>query len=162
MRWQWCVFHVRSLLSCSGGVGLSPPVSRSPAEPCPSRSLPVHPAKKRKHSESPPNTLNAQMLNGLIKQEPGMGSVPLNPDRVQTPPWHQPGALSPGTPVIPGIPALLLPGLWEEGRWLPEVANLWDSPLAWIWCCPGRASHFLGLPSSGYSAQWVELGFNPF
>ncbi|KFM01851.1 Myelin regulatory factor, partial [Aptenodytes forsteri] len=58
--------------------------------------LPVHPAKKRKHSESPPNTLNAQMLNGLIKQEPGMGSVPLNPDRVQTPPWHQPGALSPG------------------------------------------------------------------
>lgn len=109
MRWQWCVFHVRSLLSCSGGVGLSPPVSRSPAEPCPSHSLPVHPAKKRKHSESPPNTLNAQMLNGLIKQEPGMGSVPLNPDRVQTPPWHQPGALSPGTPVIPGIPALLLP-----------------------------------------------------
>ncbi|KFW64911.1 Myelin regulatory factor, partial [Pygoscelis adeliae] len=59
--------------------------------------LPVHPAKKRKHSESPPNTLNAQMLNGLIKQEPGMGSVPLNPDRVQTPPWHQPGALSPVT-----------------------------------------------------------------
>ncbi|XP_074951169.1 myelin regulatory factor isoform X3 [Phalacrocorax aristotelis] len=34
--------------------------------------LPVHPAKKRKHSESPPNTLNAQMLNGLIKQEPGL------------------------------------------------------------------------------------------
>uniref|UniRef100_U3KBE0 Myelin regulatory factor n=1 Tax=Ficedula albicollis TaxID=59894 RepID=U3KBE0_FICAL len=63
--------------------------------------LPVHPAKKRKHSESPPNTLNAQMLNGLIKQEPGMGSVPLNPDRVQTPPWHQPGALSPGTPPCP-------------------------------------------------------------
>uniref|UniRef100_K7GBL1 Myelin regulatory factor n=1 Tax=Pelodiscus sinensis TaxID=13735 RepID=K7GBL1_PELSI len=58
--------------------------------------LPVHPAKKRKHSESPPNTLNAQMLNGMIKQEPGMGSVPLNPDRVQTPPWHQQGALSPG------------------------------------------------------------------
>lgn len=69
--------------------------------PCGIHSLPVHPAKKRKHSESPPNTLNAQMLNGLIKQEPGMGSVPLNPDRVQTPPWHQPGALSPGTPAIP-------------------------------------------------------------
>uniref|UniRef100_A0A8D0H9Z1 Myelin regulatory factor n=1 Tax=Sphenodon punctatus TaxID=8508 RepID=A0A8D0H9Z1_SPHPU len=33
---------------------------------------PVHPAKKRKHSESPPNTLNAQMLNGMIKQEPGL------------------------------------------------------------------------------------------
>lgn len=56
----------------------------------------MHPAKKRKHSESPPNTLSAQMLNGLIKQEPGMGSVPLNPERVPTPPWHQPGPLSPG------------------------------------------------------------------
>ncbi|NXH87385.1 MYRF factor, partial [Edolisoma coerulescens] len=83
--------------------------------------LPVHPAKKRKHSESPPSTLNAQMLNGLIKQEPGMGSVPLNPDRVQTPPWHQPGALSPGTPVIPcnSNPAPAGPGPCEEGAWLP-------------------------------------------
>ncbi|XP_030057033.1 myelin regulatory factor [Microcaecilia unicolor] len=34
--------------------------------------LPVHPAKKRKHSESPTNTLNAQMMNGMIKQEPGL------------------------------------------------------------------------------------------
>nr|XP_033784757.1 myelin regulatory factor isoform X2 [Geotrypetes seraphini] len=34
--------------------------------------LPVHPAKKRKHSESPTNTLNAQMLSGMIKQEPGL------------------------------------------------------------------------------------------
>ncbi|XP_029438395.1 LOW QUALITY PROTEIN: myelin regulatory factor [Rhinatrema bivittatum] len=34
--------------------------------------LPVHPAKKRKHSESPTNSLNAQMLNGMIKQEPGL------------------------------------------------------------------------------------------
>lgn len=58
--------------------------------------LPVHPAKKRKHSESPSNTLNAQMFNGMIKQEPGTGSVPLNSERVQTPPWHQQGALSPG------------------------------------------------------------------
>lgn len=77
-----------------------------------SHSLPVHPAKKRKHSESPPNTLNAQMLNGLIKQEPGMGSVPLNPDRVQTPPWHQPGPLSPGmwfsVPQSLNTPSMLL------------------------------------------------------
>ncbi|XP_078536731.1 myelin regulatory factor isoform X1 [Lissotriton helveticus] len=34
--------------------------------------LPVHPAKKRKHSESPTNTMNSQMLNGMIKQEPGL------------------------------------------------------------------------------------------
>ncbi|XP_072128492.1 myelin regulatory factor isoform X2 [Mobula birostris] len=34
--------------------------------------IPVHPAKKRKHSDSPPNTLNTQMLNGMIKQEPGL------------------------------------------------------------------------------------------
>ncbi|XP_051779705.1 myelin regulatory factor isoform X3 [Erpetoichthys calabaricus] len=32
--------------------------------------IPVHQAKKRKHSDSPPSTLNAQMLNGMIKQEP--------------------------------------------------------------------------------------------
>lgn len=91
-----------------------------------SHSLPVHPAKKRKHSESPPNTLNAQMLNGLIKQEPGMGSVPLNPDRVQTPPWHQPGPLSPGMwfsaphPLIPPTrPSRPRPRTvpWPSGGW---------------------------------------------
>ncbi|XP_036391101.1 myelin regulatory factor isoform X2 [Megalops cyprinoides] len=32
----------------------------------------VHQAKKRKHSDSPPGTLNAQMLTGIIKQEPGL------------------------------------------------------------------------------------------
>ncbi|XP_069755436.1 myelin regulatory factor isoform X2 [Narcine bancroftii] len=37
-----------------------------------SEGIPVHPAKKRKHSDSPPNTLNTQMLNGMIKQEPGL------------------------------------------------------------------------------------------
>uniref|UniRef100_UPI00398EF85B myelin regulatory factor isoform X1 n=2 Tax=Pristiophorus japonicus TaxID=55135 RepID=UPI00398EF85B len=37
-----------------------------------SDGIPVHPAKKRKHSDSPPNTLNTQMLNGMIKQEPGL------------------------------------------------------------------------------------------
>ncbi|XP_078271361.1 myelin regulatory factor isoform X3 [Rhinoraja longicauda] len=37
-----------------------------------SEGIPVHAAKKRKHSDSPPNTLNAQMLNGIIKQEPGL------------------------------------------------------------------------------------------
>ncbi|KAJ8375870.1 hypothetical protein SKAU_G00064500 [Synaphobranchus kaupii] len=34
--------------------------------------IPVHQAKKRKHSDSPPNTLNAQILSGIIKQEPGL------------------------------------------------------------------------------------------
>ncbi|XP_021326266.1 myelin regulatory factor isoform X3 [Danio rerio] len=34
--------------------------------------MPVHPAKKRKHSDSPNNTLNSQMLTGMIKQEPGL------------------------------------------------------------------------------------------
>uniref|UniRef100_A0A8C0GTH2 Myelin regulatory factor n=1 Tax=Chelonoidis abingdonii TaxID=106734 RepID=A0A8C0GTH2_CHEAB len=108
--------------------------------------LPVHPAKKRKHSESPPNTLNVQMLNGMIKQEPGMGSVPLNPDRVQTPPWHQQGALSPGmcssSPPPPTLPntSLLLPGLIQDNdslngsyldpnyqsiKWQPHQQNKW-------------------------------------
>ncbi|XP_064191946.1 myelin regulatory factor isoform X1 [Anguilla rostrata] len=34
--------------------------------------IPVHQAKKRKHSDSPPTTLNAQILSGIIKQEPGL------------------------------------------------------------------------------------------
>ncbi|XP_043404457.1 myelin regulatory factor isoform X4 [Chelonia mydas] len=89
-------------------------------------SLPVHPAKKRKHSESPPNTLNAQMLNGMIKQEPGMGSVPLNPDRVQTPPWHQQGALSPG--LIQDNDSLngsYLDPNYQSIKWQPHQQNKW-------------------------------------
>ncbi|XP_075281175.1 myelin regulatory factor isoform X6 [Opisthocomus hoazin] len=88
--------------------------------------LPVHPAKKRKHSESPPNTLNAQMLNGLIKQEPGMGTVPLNPDRVQTPPWHQPGPLSPG--LIQDNDSLngsYLDPNYQSIKWQPHQQNKW-------------------------------------
>ncbi|MEQ2202401.1 hypothetical protein XENOCAPTIV_028224 [Xenoophorus captivus] len=34
-------------------------------------SIPVHQAKKRKHSDSPNSTLNSQILTGIIKQEPG-------------------------------------------------------------------------------------------
>ncbi|KAM6960495.1 myelin regulatory factor isoform 2-T2 [Aplochiton taeniatus] len=34
--------------------------------------IPAHQAKKRKHSESPNSTLNAQILTGIIKQEPGL------------------------------------------------------------------------------------------
>ncbi|XP_060742541.1 myelin regulatory factor isoform X3 [Tachysurus vachellii] len=34
--------------------------------------IPVHQAKKRKHSDSPNSTLNAQILSGIIKQEPGL------------------------------------------------------------------------------------------
>ncbi|XP_067397603.1 myelin regulatory factor isoform X2 [Emydura macquarii macquarii] len=88
--------------------------------------LPVHPAKKRKHSESPPNTLNAQMLNGMIKQEPGMGTVPLNPDRVQTPPWHQQGALSPG--LIQDNDSLngsYLDPNYQSIKWQPHQQNKW-------------------------------------
>ncbi|XP_054828945.1 myelin regulatory factor isoform X1 [Eublepharis macularius] len=88
--------------------------------------LPVHPAKKRKHSESPPSTLNAQMLNGMIKQEPGTGSVPLNPDRVQTPPWHQQGALSPG--LIQDNDSLngsYLDPNYQSIKWQPHQQNKW-------------------------------------
>lgn len=34
-------------------------------------TMPVHQAKKRKHSDSPNSTLNTQILTGIIKQEPG-------------------------------------------------------------------------------------------
>lgn len=107
---------------------------------CPPR-LPTHPSKKRKHSESPPNTLNAQMLNGMIKQEPGTvtalpphptrapsppwppqgplspgpGSLPLSIARVQTPPWHPPGAPSPGTWLACSTPQGAHPSRWGVG-----------------------------------------------
>lgn len=108
------------------------------------RSLPVHPAKKRKHSESPPNTLNAQMLNGLIKQEPGMGSVPLNPDRAPTPPWHQPGALSPGTGLFAPPFFFLFPSY-------PQHAN--------PQCQPGGVRPIWN-PKEGTAGQWVHPGPN--
>uniref|UniRef100_A0A8C6V497 Myelin regulatory factor n=1 Tax=Naja naja TaxID=35670 RepID=A0A8C6V497_NAJNA len=91
--------------------------------------LPVHPAKKRKHSESPSNTLNAQMFNGMIKQEPGTGSVPLNSDRVQTPPWHQQGALSPG--LIQDNDSLnsssYLDPNYQSIKWQPHQQNKWST-----------------------------------
>ncbi|KAM6460090.1 myelin regulatory factor isoform 8-T9 [Liasis olivaceus] len=94
----------------------------------PSR-LPVHPAKKRKHSESPSNTLNAQMFNGMIKQEPGTGSVPLNSDRVPTPPWHQQGALSPG--LIQDNDSLnsssYLDPNYQSIKWQPHQQNKWST-----------------------------------
>ncbi|XP_061532918.1 myelin regulatory factor isoform X2 [Phycodurus eques] len=34
--------------------------------------IPVHQAKKRKHSDSPNSTINSQILTGIIKQEPGL------------------------------------------------------------------------------------------
>ncbi|XP_067359086.1 myelin regulatory factor isoform X6 [Channa argus] len=34
--------------------------------------IPVHQAKKRKHSDSPNSTVNSQILTGIIKQEPGL------------------------------------------------------------------------------------------
>ncbi|XP_062849538.1 myelin regulatory factor isoform X2 [Trichomycterus rosablanca] len=40
--------------------------------------IPVPQAKKRKHSDSPNSTLNAQILSGIIKQEPGLMQDPDN------------------------------------------------------------------------------------
>ncbi|XP_059566446.1 myelin regulatory factor isoform X6 [Myotis daubentonii] len=114
--------------------------------------LPTHPSKKRKHSESPPNTLNAQMLNGMIKQEPGTvtalpahpprapsppwppqgplspgpGSLPLSIARVQTPPWHPPGAPSPGLlQDNDSLSGSYLDPNYQSIKWQPHQQNKW-------------------------------------
>ncbi|XP_062951609.1 myelin regulatory factor [Cynocephalus volans] len=114
--------------------------------------LPAHPSKKRKHSESPPNTLNAQMLNGMIKQEPGTvtalpphparapsppwppqgplspgpGSLPLSIARVQTPPWHPPGAPSPGLlQDNDSLSGSYLDPNYQSIKWQPHQQNKW-------------------------------------
>ncbi|XP_063053323.1 myelin regulatory factor [Engraulis encrasicolus] len=43
---------------------------QGPEVSCVHSGIPVHQAKKRKHSDSPNSTLNAQILSGIIKQEP--------------------------------------------------------------------------------------------
>ncbi|XP_066216853.1 myelin regulatory factor isoform X6 [Saccopteryx leptura] len=114
--------------------------------------LPTHPSKKRKHSESPPGTLNAQMLNGMIKQEPGTvaalpphpprapsppwppqgplspgpGSLPLSIARVQTPPWHPPGAPSPGLlQDNDSLSGSYLDPNYQSIKWQPHQQNKW-------------------------------------
>ncbi|XP_036060972.1 myelin regulatory factor isoform X2 [Onychomys torridus] len=114
--------------------------------------LPPHPSKKRKHSESPPNTLNAQMLNGMIKQEPGTvtalpphptrapsppwppqgplspgtSSLPLSIARVQTPPWHPPGAPSPGLlQDSDSLSGSYLDPNYQSIKWQPHQQNKW-------------------------------------
>ncbi|XP_041912002.1 myelin regulatory factor isoform X4 [Arvicola amphibius] len=114
--------------------------------------LPPHPSKKRKHSESPPNTLNGQMLNGMIKQEPGTvtalpphparapsppwppqgslspgtGSLPLSIARVQTPPWHPPGAPSPGLlQDSDSLSGSYLDPNYQSIKWQPHQQNKW-------------------------------------
>ncbi|XP_053418052.1 myelin regulatory factor isoform X5 [Nycticebus coucang] len=114
--------------------------------------LPTHPSKKRKHSESPPSTLNAQMLNGIIKQEPGTvtalpphptrapsppwptqgplspgpGSLPLSIARVQTPPWHPPGAPSPGLlQDNDSLSGSYLDPNYQSIKWQPHQQNKW-------------------------------------
>uniref|UniRef100_A0A8C2MRR3 Myelin regulatory factor n=1 Tax=Cricetulus griseus TaxID=10029 RepID=A0A8C2MRR3_CRIGR len=114
--------------------------------------LPPHPSKKRKHSESPPNTLNAQMLNGMIKQEPGTvtalpphparapsppwppqgplspgtSSLPLSIARVQTPPWHPPGAPSPGLlQDSDSLNGSYLDPNYQSIKWQPHQQNKW-------------------------------------
>uniref|UniRef100_A0A2I3HLL2 Myelin regulatory factor n=1 Tax=Nomascus leucogenys TaxID=61853 RepID=A0A2I3HLL2_NOMLE len=114
--------------------------------------LPTHPSKKRKHSESPPSTLNTQMLNGMIKQEPGTvtalplhptrapsppwppqgplspgpGSLPLSIARVQTPPWHPPGAPSPGLlQDSDSLSGSYLDPNYQSIKWQPHQQNKW-------------------------------------
>ncbi|XP_072616339.1 myelin regulatory factor isoform X45 [Vulpes vulpes] len=114
--------------------------------------LPTHPSKKRKHSESPPNTLNTQMLNGMIKQEPGTttslpphparapsppwppqgplspgpSSLPLSIARVQTPPWHPPGAPSPGLlQDNDSLSGSYLDPNYQSIKWQPHQQNKW-------------------------------------
>ncbi|XP_063143031.1 myelin regulatory factor isoform X5 [Rattus norvegicus] len=113
--------------------------------------LPPHPSKKRKHSESPPNTLNAQILNGMIKQEPGTvtalpphparapsppwpqgplspgtGSLPLSIARAQTPPWHPPGAPSPGLlQDSDSLSGSYLDPNYQSIKWQPHQQNKW-------------------------------------
>ncbi|XP_057634018.1 myelin regulatory factor isoform X5 [Chionomys nivalis] len=114
--------------------------------------LPPHPSKKRKHSESPPNTLNGQMLNGMIKQEPGTvtalpphparapsppwppqgplspgtGSLPLSIARVQTPPWHPPSAPSPGLlQDSDSLSGSYLDPNYQSIKWQPHQQNKW-------------------------------------
>ncbi|XP_032747484.1 myelin regulatory factor isoform X1 [Rattus rattus] len=113
--------------------------------------LPPQPSKKRKHSESPPNTLNAQMLNGMIKQEPGTvtalpphparapsppwpqgplspgtGSLPLSIARAQTPPWHPPGAPSPGLlQDSDSLSGSYLDPNYQSIKWQPHQQNKW-------------------------------------
>nr|XP_048313781.1 myelin regulatory factor isoform X7 [Myodes glareolus] len=114
--------------------------------------LPPHPSKKRKHSESPPNTLNGQMLNGMIKQEPGTvtalpphparapsppwppqgplspgtSSLPLSIARVQTPPWHPPGAPSPGLlQDSDSLSGSYLDPNYQSIKWQPHQQNKW-------------------------------------
>ncbi|KAM6160059.1 myelin regulatory factor [Erethizon dorsatum] len=114
--------------------------------------LPTHPSKKRKHSESPPNTLNAQMLNGMIKQEPGtvtalpphpaqapspswppqgplspgLSSLPLSIARAQTPPWHPPGAPSPGLlQDSDSLSGSYLDPNYQSIKWQPHQQNKW-------------------------------------
>ncbi|XP_023562845.1 myelin regulatory factor isoform X3 [Octodon degus] len=114
--------------------------------------LPTHPSKKRKHSESPPDTLNAQMLNGMIKQEPGTvsalpphparapsppwppqgplspgpSSLPLSIARAQTPPWHPPGAPSPGLlQDSDSLSGSYLDPNYQSIKWQPHQQNKW-------------------------------------
>ncbi|EHB02068.1 Myelin gene regulatory factor [Heterocephalus glaber] len=113
---------------------------------------PPHPSKKRKHSESPPNTLSAQMLNGTIKQEPGTvtalpllparapspswppqgplspgpSSLPLSIARAQTPPWHPPGAPSPGLlQDSDSLSGSYLDPNYQSIKWQPHQQNKW-------------------------------------
>uniref|UniRef100_G3UG08 Myelin regulatory factor n=1 Tax=Loxodonta africana TaxID=9785 RepID=G3UG08_LOXAF len=142
--------------------------------------LPTHPSKKRKHSESPPNTLNAQMLNGMIKQEPGTmtalpphparapsppwppqgplspgpGSLPLSIARVQTPPWHPPGAPSPGLlQDSDSLSGSYLDPNYQSIKWQPHQQNKW----ATLYDANYKELGCPGAPSSPSTPTGVHL-----
>lgn len=130
---------------------------------CPSR-LPTHPSKKRKHSESPPNTLNAQMLNGMIKQEPGtVTALPPHPTRAPSPPWPPQGPLSPGPGSLPlsiahvQTPPWHPPGAPSPGTWLACWALQGADPSSWG---VGPRAH-KGIPSLQVSCRTMTASMAP-
>ncbi|GAB5577965.1 myelin regulatory factor [Prionailurus iriomotensis] len=98
------------------------------------------------------NQHGAEMLNGMIKQEPGTattlpphparapsppwppqgplspgpGSLPLSIARVQTPPWHPPGAPSPGLlQDNDSLSGSYLDPNYQSIKWQPHQQNKW-------------------------------------
>uniref|UniRef100_A0A8B9L9Z7 Myelin regulatory factor n=1 Tax=Astyanax mexicanus TaxID=7994 RepID=A0A8B9L9Z7_ASTMX len=83
------------------------------------QDIPAHQAKKRKHSDSPNSTLNAQILSGIIKQEPGFTPSPLS--------------LSKGTIIQRHLPRSLMQDAensyldpnYQCIKWQPHQQNKW-------------------------------------
>ncbi|KAM4733474.1 myelin regulatory factor isoform 1-T1 [Anableps anableps] len=65
-------YHIGPATSGSGEMQQTQMLHQLLQHPQGQDSIPVHQAKKRKHSDSPNSTLNSQILTGIIKQEPGL------------------------------------------------------------------------------------------